>query len=53
MDSTLVQDNKLTDAGLAEVKRRLPPRRTWPSWRRPEDVALITTDLFAVQDIVD
>ena len=51
MDSTLVQDNKLTDAGLAEVKRRLP-HADLSELETSRDVALVP-DLFAVQDIVD
>ena len=51
MDATLVQDNKLTDAGLAEVKRRLP-HADLSELESSRDVALIP-DLFAVQDIVD
>ena len=51
MDSTLVQDNKLTDAGLAEVRRRLP-HADLSQLEASRDVALIP-DLFAVQDIVD
>jgi acyl carrier protein len=51
MDATLVQDNKLTDAGLAEVKRRLP-HADLTELENTRDVALIP-DLFAVQDIVD
>ena len=51
LDATLVQDNKLTDAGLAEVKRRLP-HADLSELESSRDVALIP-DLFAVQDIVD
>ena len=51
MDATLVQDNKLTDAGLAEVKRRLP-HADLSELETTRDVALVP-DLFAVQDIVD
>ena len=51
LDATLVQDNKLTDAGLAEVKRRLP-HADLSELETTRDVALIP-DLFAVQDIVD
>ena len=51
LDATLVQENKLTDAGLAEVKRRLP-HADLTDLEASRDVALIP-DLFAVQDIVD
>ena len=51
LDATLVQDNKLTDAGLAEVKRRLP-HADLAELESTRDVALIP-DLFAVQDVVD
>ena len=51
MDSSLVQDNKLTDAGLAEVQRRLP-HADLTALRATRDVALVP-NLFAVQDIVD
>ncbi len=51
MDATLVQDNKLTDAGLAEVKRRLP-HADLTELEKSRDIALVP-DLFAVQDIVD
>ena len=51
LDATLVQDNKLTDAGLAEVKRRLP-HADLTELESTRDIALIP-DLFAVQDVVD
>ena len=51
LDPTMVQDNKLTDVGLAEVKRRLP-HADLTELENSRDVALIP-DLFAVQDIVD
>src|SRR5947209_11340264 len=51
MDPSLVQDNKLTDAGLAEVARRLP-HADLTKLRESRDVALIQP-LFAVRDIVD
>ncbi len=51
MDATLVQENKLTDAGLAEVKRRLP-HADLTELEQSRDIALVP-DLFAVQDIVD
>jgi acyl carrier protein len=46
-----VQNGKLTDAGLAEVKRRLP-HANLSQLEQSRDTALIP-DLFAVQDIVD
>ena len=51
LDPTMVQDNKLTDIGLTEVKRRLP-HADLSELETTRDVALIP-DLFAVQDIVD
>ena len=51
LDASLVQDNKLTDAGLAEVTRRLP-HADLTELKATRDVALIP-NLFAVQDIVD
>ena len=51
LDASLVQDNKLTDAGLAEVKRRLP-HADLAELTDKRDVALVP-NLFAVQDIVD
>jgi acyl carrier protein len=51
LDPTMVQDNKLTDVGLTEVKRRLP-HADLSELESTRDVALIP-DLFAVQDIVD
>jgi len=51
LDPTMVQDNKLTDIGLTEVKRRLP-HADLSELESTRDVALIP-DLFAVQDIVD
>ena len=51
LDPSFVQDNKLTDAGLAEVRRRLP-HANLAELEDSRDSALIP-DLFAVQDIVD
>lgn len=51
LDPQFVQDNKLTDAGLAEVRRRLP-HADLSALESSRDPALIP-DLFAVQDIVD
>jgi acyl carrier protein len=51
LDNSLVQDNKLTDAGLAEVQRRLP-HADLTALKASRDVALVP-NLFAVQDIVD
>jgi len=51
LDPSFVQDNKLTDAGLAEVKRRLP-HADLSELEQKRDPALIQ-NLFAVQDIVD
>jgi acyl carrier protein len=51
LDNSLVQDNKLTDAGLAEVQRRLP-HADLTKLKETRDVALVP-NLFAVQDIVD
>ena len=51
LDPTLVQDNKLTDAGLAQVKARLP-HADLSEVEKTRDPVLIP-DLFAVQDIVD
>ena len=51
MDPSMVQDNKLTDGGLAEVARRLP-HADLAELKATRDVALIQ-NLFAVQDIVD
>ena len=51
LDPTMVQDNKLTDAGLAEVARRLP-HADLTELKATRDVTLIA-NLFAVQDIVD
>ena len=51
LDASLVQENKLTDAGLAEVKRRLP-HADLAELEKTRDVALVP-NLFAVQDIVD
>ncbi len=46
-----VQNGKLTDAGLAEVRRRLP-HADLSKLEQTRDTSLIP-DLFAVQDIVD
>lgn len=46
-----IQGGKLTDAGLSEVKRRLP-HADLAALESSRDPALIP-DLFAVQDIVD
>ncbi|HEY7120431.1 MAG TPA: acyl carrier protein [Tepidisphaeraceae bacterium] len=46
-----IQNGKLTDAGLAEVRRRLPHANV-SELENTRDAALIP-DLFAVQDIVD
>ena len=51
LDAKFVQDNKLTDAGLAEVRRRLP-HDNLADLEKTRDVALVP-NLFAVQDIVD
>ena len=51
LDPGLVQDNKLTDAGLAEVRRRLP-HADLSQLEQTRDLALVP-NLFAVQDIVD
>ena len=50
-DPKFVQNGKLTDAGLTEVKRRLP-HADLSKLQESRDLALIP-DLFAVQDIVD
>jgi len=50
-DPQYVQSGKLTDAGLAEVKRRLP-HADLAQLSQTREPALIP-DLFAVQDIVD
>jgi acyl carrier protein len=47
----MVQDGKLTDAGLAEVRRRLP-HADLSEVEQTRDVNLVP-NLFAVQDIVD
>ena len=51
LDPSFVQDNKLTDAGLAEVRRRLP-HADLAKLEQTRDFTLIP-DLFAVQDIED
>ena len=51
LDPQFVQDNKLTDAGLAQVRQRLP-HADLSQVEATRDPALIP-DLFAVQDIVD
>lgn len=50
-DAKFVQENKLTDEGLAEVARRLP-HADLTQLRETRDPGLVP-DLFAVQDIVD
>jgi acyl carrier protein len=50
-DPAFVQNGKLTDAGLAEVRRRLP-HADLTTLEQSRDLALIP-DLFAVQDVVD
>ena len=50
-DPAFVQNGKLTDAGMTEVKRRLP-HADLSKLQSSRDLALIP-DLFAVQDIVD
>ena len=51
LDPAFVQDNKLTDSGLAEVKRRLP-NADLSELEKTRDTSLIP-NLFAVRDIVD
>jgi len=51
LDPQYVQNGKLTDAGIAETKRRLPHADV-AKLEQSRDPALIA-DLFAVQDIVD
>jgi acyl carrier protein len=51
LDPAFVQDGKLTDAGLAEVRKRLPHADLAPL-EKTRDTALVP-NLFAVQDIVD
>ncbi len=50
LDPAFVVDNKLNDAGLAEVKRRMPSADL-SEIEQTRDVSLIA-NLFAVQDIV-
>jgi acyl carrier protein len=50
LDPAFVQDNKLNDAGLAEVRRRMP-QADLSELESTRDVALIA-NLFSVQDIV-
>jgi acyl carrier protein len=50
LDPAFVQDNKLNDAGLAEVRRRMPDADL-SELESTRDVALIA-NLFSVQDIV-
>jgi acyl carrier protein len=50
-DPSFVQNGRLTDTGLTEVKRRLP-HADLSKLEATRDTALIP-DLFAVQDIVD
>jgi len=51
LDPAFVQDGKLTDAGLAEVRKRLP-HADLSQLETSRDTALVP-NLFAVQDIVD
>jgi acyl carrier protein len=51
LDPKLVQDNKLTDEGLAQVRARLP-HADLTQVEKTRDPSLIP-DLFTVQDIVD
>ena len=51
LDAKFVQDGKLTDAGLAEVHRRLP-HADLSELESTRDLALVP-NLFAVEDIVD
>jgi len=51
LDPALVQDNKLNDAGIAEVRRRMP-HANLTALEKSRDIALVP-NLFAVQDIVD
>src|SRR5687768_7680762 len=51
LDPAFVQDNKLTDSGLTEVRRRLP-KADLAELEKTRDTGLIP-NLFAVQDIVD
>ena len=51
LDPSFVQDGKLTDAGLTEVRRRLP-HADLSALESTRDIALVP-NLFAVQDIVD
>jgi acyl carrier protein len=51
LNTEYVQEGKLTDAGLAEVQRRLP-HADLAKLKETRDPALIP-DLFAVHDIVD
>jgi len=50
LDPAFVVDNKLNDAGMAEVKRRMP-NADLSELEQTRDVALIA-NLFSVQDIV-
>jgi acyl carrier protein len=51
LDASVVQDGKLTDAGMAEVRRRLP-HADLSQLQSTRDINLLP-NLFAVQDIVD
>jgi len=51
LDPAYVQEGKLTDAGIAEARRKLP-HADHSKLAETRDPALIP-DLFAVQDIVD
>ncbi len=51
LDPSYVKDNKLTDSGLAEVRRRMP-HADLSKLESTRDTNLIP-DLFAVRDIVD
>jgi acyl carrier protein len=51
LDASFVQDGKLTDAGLAEVRRRLP-HADFSELEKTRDTSLVP-NLFAVRDIVE
>ncbi len=51
LDPSFVQEGKLTDAGLSEVRKRLP-HADLSQLETTRDIALVP-NLFAVQDIVD
>ena len=50
LDPAFVQDNKLNDAGMAEVRRRMP-NADLSELEQTRDVSLIA-NLFSVEDIV-